>query len=59
MAKKTKGTFAQAQAALSRAFRDFEKSVSGLVGSDNPVKSTKKAKRKTAKRAKRKSASRR
>ena len=59
MAKKTKGTFAQAQAALSRAFRDFEKSVSGLVGGEKAVKSTRKAKRKTAKKAKRKSTSRR
>ena len=49
MAAKKKGTIERAQDALLRAMRDFEKAVSGMMGSPAPAKA-KKAKKKTAKR---------
>ncbi len=47
MAAKKKGTIERAQDALLRAMRDFEKAVSGMMGSPAPKKAKKKAKRKT------------
>jgi len=48
MARKKKTTFAKAQASLSRALTDIEKTVVGMVRSA-PAKKTKKAKKKKAK----------
>lgn len=50
MAKKKQGTFAQAQKALTRALRDFEKSIGGLVGGNDGPKKTKRSTTKKAKR---------
>jgi hypothetical protein len=51
MATRSKTTFAKAQAGLSRALRDFEKTVIGLVSSP-PAKKPRKAKiAKTRKKA--------
>ena len=52
MAAKSKSTFAKAQAALSRALKDFEKTVGDMLHSApaRKAKKAKKAKKKTAKK---------
>jgi hypothetical protein len=49
MAAKTKSTFARAQASLTRALRDFEKTISGMMSSAPAPKAKKKAKTKKKK----------
>lgn len=51
MAAKKKTTFSKAQATLSRALRDFEKSIAGIIGTESKTKRRRKSSKKKSRPA--------